>query len=78
MYAIENYFGERKIEKARLALGNQENEILTLIKAYYNQPVPQAGQDVRIELPGRINILDFHCPVIAIQKKILILFLFLF
>lgn len=78
MYGIENFFGENKTPEGTLKLSVQENENITLLKAYYNQAIPQAGQDVKFELPGRVNILDFHCPVTFMNFKSLFLNIFFF
>ncbi len=43
---------------------SKENLVLTIIEAYYAQPVPVETSSHQFKLPEELRAIEFHCPVI--------------
>lgn len=39
------------------------NDVINILKNYYSQIVPKAGEEISFTLPGELHSHSFHCPV---------------
>jgi hypothetical protein len=40
------------------------NDVINILKNYYSQIVPKAGEEINFTLPGELHSHSFHCPVL--------------